>query len=260
VFELMGWPGWSRRLAALAARRMAALAPELGRQVHKAVQLADAGHARPASLLAGLAQYLSDVEKEALVEPDARARLAPSWRLFDGKPADDRPGLDAFSQGLTESYFGVSLPSQMLRKVDMMSMRASIEVRVPMLDERMVAHGLALSHRHKTDGRRGKLVLRALGSRWLPPSVAAYPKQGFNIPIDVMVPPGFHDLLADLLLTDGARTRGVLHRSVLAHWLARFRDPAGGDYLASISRWGLYQRVFAVLALELWLRDHALTW
>jgi hypothetical protein len=30
--------------------------------------------------------------------------------------------------------------------------------------------------------------------------------------------------------------------------------------LATISRWGLYQRVFAALSLELWLRDHDLTW
>ena len=39
---------------------------------------------------------------------------------------------------------------------------ASIEVRLPMLDEEMVGAALRLPHRLKTDGQRGKLVLRGL--------------------------------------------------------------------------------------------------
>jgi asparagine synthase (glutamine-hydrolysing) len=260
IRSLMRLPGWSRGLARTAARRATGVAPDFGRQLLKAVQLADAAHARPASLLAGLATYLGEAEKQALVEPEARVGLAPAWRLFDGMPNHGVPGLEAFSQRLTDGQFAVSLPSEMLRKVDMMSMRASIEVRVPMLDDQVVAQGLALAHRHKTDGRRGKLVLRALADRWLPPSVAGGPKQGFNIPIDVMVPPGFHDLLADLLLSDSARTRGLLNPPLIRQWLGAFRHPGRGDFLSTISRWGLYQRVFAALALEHWLRDYSLTW
>ena len=163
---------------------------------------------------------------------------------------------------MTETWFRVSLPSDMLRKVDMMSMRASIEVRVPLLDEDVVALGLSLPHRLKTDGRSGKLVLRTLARRWLPPQVARHPKHGFTIPLDVMVGPQVHAALDDLLLSPRARTRRVMDDALVRGWLDAFRRPRAenGSGGGSISRGGLYQRVFTLLALELWLGDHGLSW
>ena len=102
-------------------------------------------------------------------------------------------------------------------------------------------------------------MLRALARRWLPRAVAARPKRGFSIPLDVMVPRGFHRTLEDLLLAGDARTRPVLNGALVRRWLAGFRHGlgrAGG----SVSRGGLYQRVFTVLSLELWLREQRLTW
>ena len=143
----------------------------------------------------------------------------------------------------------------------MMSMRASIEVRVPLLDDAVVAIGLTLPHLLKTDGRSGKLVQRALARRWLPPAVASHPKHGFTIPLDVMVPPVVHELLADSLLAPGSRTGQFVSRPLVTEWLRAFqrageRTTTGG----AISRGGLYQRVFMLLSLELWMRDHQLTW
>jgi len=144
----------------------------------------------------------------------------------------------------------------------MMSMRASIEVRVPMLDEDLVATGLTLPHRLKTDGHQGKLVLRELARRWLAPAVVRHPKHGFTVPLDVMVPANFHEALRDLLLAPDARTRGVLDQGQIARWLDQFQaartdlNARGG----TISRGGLYQRVFTVLSLELWMRDFQLAW
>ena len=107
----------------------------------------------------------------------------------------------------------------MLRKVDMMSMRAGIEVRVPMLDEELVALALSLPHRLKTDGRIGKLVLRDVARDWLPPEVASHPKHGFTIPLDVMVREDFHDAVADLLDAPDSRTGGFLNRALVGDWL-----------------------------------------
>ncbi len=138
----------------------------------------------------------------------------------------------------------------------------SIEVRVPLLDEDLVALGLVLPHRLKTDGRRGKIVLRELAARWLPPDVAAHPKHGFTIPLDVMVPPDFHVVLDDLLLARDARTRYMFDGRLVGTWLQLFRQArqAGGGTGGTISRAGLYQRVFMLLALELWLREQGLSW
>jgi len=152
------------------------------------------------------------------------------------------------------------LPSQMLRKVDMMSMRAGIEVRVPLLDEHVVDVGLSLPHALKTDGRKGKLVLRALADRWLPTHVARSGKKGFSIPLDVMAPPELHTALADLLLGRDARTMACTDPGVVSGWLDDFRRAGAGNHAGAISREGLYRRLVSVLALELWLRDYRLAW
>jgi len=184
------------------------------------------------------------------------------YRHFDGYQPPGVSDLEELSRRVTENLFAVSLPSDMLRKVDMMSMRASIEVRVPMLDEELVATGLTLPHRLKTDGHQGKLVLRELARRWLAPAVVRHPKHGFTIPLDVMVPADFHEALQDLLLAPDARTRGVLDNVQIARWLDQFRAARTdmGARGGVISRGGLYQRVFTALSLELWMRQFQLTW
>ena len=112
----------------------------------------------------------------------------------------------------------------------------------------------------KTDGRKGKRVLRALAARWLPPHVAQSPKRGFSIPLDVMAPPDLHTALEDLLLGPGARTQDCTDAAVVRAWLRGFRRAGGGGHGGTISREGLYRRLVSVLALELWLRDYRLAW
>jgi asparagine synthase (glutamine-hydrolysing) len=142
----------------------------------------------------------------------------------------------------------------------MMSMRAGIEVRVPMLDEELVTLALSLPHCLKTDGRTGKLVLRDVARRWLPPEVASHPKHGFTIPLDVMVRADFHNALGDLLGAADSRTGGFLERRLVNDWLGQFRAAMRGSAGGAVSREGLYLRVLMLVALELWMRDQGLTW
>src|SRR3569832_181918 len=148
----------------------------------------------------------------------------------------------------------------MLRKVDMMSMAASIEVRVPLLDESLVETGLSLPHALKTSRRTGKRVLRALAARWLPDAVVNHPKHGFGVPLDRMVSTSFLSAVSDLLTGPDSRTRTILSPTIVDGWLALFRNAGSGHRGGLLSRGGLYQRIFFVLALELFLRAHDLTW
>lgn len=259
LVQLASTPEWLLATAGGLARPLAGWTRDRGRQAFKAVQLARAGRTSSPGLLAGLSSYLSETEKEALVQPSARQGLAAVARHF-GNPYEDLSDLDRLSQQMTANHFELSLPSDMLRKVDMMSMRAGIEVRVPMLDEELVALGCRLPHRMKTDGRSGKLVLRDIAARWLPAEVANHPKHGFTVPLDVMVSPRFHEALGDLLRAPDSRTGTFLQHRVVHTWLNQFHvaayRPAGG----MMSREGLYLRVFMLLALELWLRDQRLAW
>ena len=262
LVRAMQLPTWVAGAARAAADRLTGWTHDWGRQVAKAVRLAQAGRVDSAVLLAGLSSYLSEEQKRELVLPAARRRLATAYRHFDGFHPPGVSDLEELSRRLSQTLFAVSLPSDMLRKVDMMSMRASIEVRVPLLDEDLVTLGLTLPHRLKTDGRTGKLVLRELAGRWLPGAVARHPKHGFTIPLDVMLTGDFHAVLEDLLLAPGARTRALLDRALVERWLRQFRDAQAAPAArgGAISRAGLYQRVFEILSLELWLQDHRLSW
>ena len=258
--RLMQLPSWARAAAIGAGNALAGVTRDFGRQLAKAAQLAEAGRSDSSVLLSGLSNYLSEEQKTQLLLPSLFEGLQPVHRHFNGYRPDNAESLEELSRRMTEKLFAVSLPSDMLRKVDMMSMRASIEVRVPLLDENIVALGLTLPHRFKTDGKEGKLVLRALAREWLPRDIVRYPKHGFSIPLDVMATPAVHTAVEDLLLGSDARTSWFLNRALVRGWLARFREaayaPRGGD----ISRAGLYQRVFMLLSLETWMRDHELSW
>jgi len=257
---LMRLPGHARSLLERAGRMLEPVTSDLGRQLAKLVRLAGVATGDTARLFAGFYNYLSEPQKEELVLKEARSGLLPADRIFGAfRPAGVKD-LETLSVRLTKAIFADSLPGDMLRKVDMMSMRASIEVRVPMLDEEIVRCGLRLPHRLKTDGRKGKLVLRALARRWLPSRVAAHRKQGFSIPLDRMVGPAFHDMLAEFLLSGGARIGTFLDTRVVELWVKWFRDAREGRRVGALSRGGLYQRVFILLALEIWLREQRLTW
>jgi asparagine synthetase B (glutamine-hydrolysing) len=203
---------------------------------------------------------MGEEQKQSLVLPSAREGLQPVFCHFNGGERSGGADLEELSRRITESLFAVSLPSDMLRKVDMMSMLSSIEVRVPMLDEQLVTLGLSLPHPLKTDGRTGKLVLRSIAGRWLPRTVAAHPKHGFAIPVDVMVRQDFHQMLEDVLLASSARVRAFLNVELIDRWLRLFKQAQQDCWVGSMSREGLYQRIFILLSLELWLRAHKLSW
>ena len=76
-----------------------------------------------------------------------------------------------------------SLPGDMLTKVDLMSMANSLEVRVPLLDHRVVELAFEIPGPEKL--RRGitKHVLKETFKNLLPPGHTRQPKSGFEIPI-----------------------------------------------------------------------------
>jgi asparagine synthase (glutamine-hydrolysing) len=258
--RLMQLPGWLQSTLIRGADALRDHTQDFGRQIAKAVRLAQLGERDGAMMLAGMSNYISEEQKTELALLDAFAGLQPAARHFDGFLTAGIEGLEDLSHRLTETHFTVNLTSDMLRKVDMMSMLASIEVRVPMLDEEVVAAGLALPHRLKTDGQTGKLVLRDIARGWLPDVVTNHRKMGFRIPLDRMVTPQFHELLADLLLASSTRSSKFLNRGVVEKWLRQFQQAQTITQGGAISREGLYQRIIILLALELWMREHHLNW
>src|SRR4029453_525851 len=76
------------------------------------------------------------------------------------------------------------LSENCLVKTDRASMLASLEVRVPFLDETLLDRILPLSVDKKIAGGQLKALLLPIAQRLLPPEVWARPKQGFGTPLD----------------------------------------------------------------------------
>jgi asparagine synthase (glutamine-hydrolysing) len=76
------------------------------------------------------------------------------------------------------------LPGAMLTKVDVASMSASIEVRVPLLDDALVRFADGVDESELIGWRRGKLLLRRVLADVLPGQLVSAPKRGFYLPLD----------------------------------------------------------------------------
>ena len=70
---------------------------------------------------------------------------------------------------------------------DKASMLASIELRVPLLDEAIVSHGLVEKSLNLIDSRNTKKPLKNILSNSIPKRLIERPKTGFNPPLDALV-------------------------------------------------------------------------
>lgn len=75
------------------------------------------------------------------------------------------------------------LPSDMLKKVDLMSMRHSLEVRTPFLDHHVVDAANSLPEDFKINGKQQKKVLKEAFRDLLPKHLYSVPKKGFEVPL-----------------------------------------------------------------------------
>jgi asparagine synthase (glutamine-hydrolysing) len=118
------------------------------------------------------------------------------------------------------------LRNTLLRDADVCSMAHGLEVRVPLLDHRLVEYVATLPGRLKTGGAPKRLLVRALGDA-LPPEISRRRKQGFVIPYEVWIRGAlksrFDDMLtrADLAESVGLRANEV--REVWRQYLHGFR-------------------------------------
>ena len=101
------------------------------------------------------------------------------------------------------------LPDAMLTKVDRSSMAASLEVRVPLLDHRVVEYTTKLPDSLKYRNGEGKYILRRLLSRYVPSDMFERPKMGFGVPIDKWFRNELKDLLLDYLSPERLKKEGI---------------------------------------------------
>jgi asparagine synthase (glutamine-hydrolysing) len=110
-----------------------------------------------------LSTYISDADKQRLLHKEVFITTHSTQDHF----IFDTQGLSE-GQIVTKSQVMTSLVSKMLRKVDMMSMLAGIEVRVPLLDEKLCNYLFSLNDKGKFSFFENKIVFRNYLKKKLP--------------------------------------------------------------------------------------------
>jgi len=132
-----------------------------------------------------------------------------SWlRAIDRWPEDDLNRL---------LYVEVkdSLPSDMLTKVDLMSMKKALEVRVPFLDHRVVELAFRIPGSMKLRGLKRKYILVETFKDLLPPSLLHRPKQGFEVPISAWLKKDLNHMLEEYLSPQLLKDQGIFSSKVV---------------------------------------------
>ncbi len=114
-------------------------------------------------------------------------------------------------QGMMLYDFKSYLVDDILVKVDRASMAVSLEVRSPFLDHRVIEFAWRLPLALRFGERGGKLVVRELLKRYVPPALTERPKSGFGVPVGEWLRGPLRDWAESLLEPGRIHTQGLLH-------------------------------------------------
>jgi len=135
-----------------------------------------------------------------------------------------------------------TLVSEMLTKVDRMTMASGLEARVPFLDHHLLEWAFQIPSGYKMRGREGKLVVKKAMERYLPSELLYRPKHGFNVPMPVWMRGELREFVQDSLAEETVKRRGLFRPDRVTRLVQ--------DHLAG--RTDASNRILVLLMMELW--------
>ena len=148
---------------------------------------------------------------------------------------------------LLVSDIRINLLSDLLVKMDIASMAHSLEARSPLLDHRLAEYVWSLPPSVRLPARTPKGLLRESYRGLLSDEVVDGSKKGFEIPMSDWLAGDLRPLVDDLVLSSDARVLQFLDGAVV-------RSVMEGT---AYTERNLTYLQYALLVLELWLREHA---
>ena len=132
--------------------------------------------------------------------------FSPAFSTYYTSPSRYSPDTLAFGFDLLDALLYLDFTSDMvdgvLTKVDRVSMRNGLEVRVPLLGNTVVDYALSLSSKSKIMNGLTKYPLRCILSRYIPISLFERPKMGFSVPISTILQTSLYEELSDYIHSD----------------------------------------------------------
>jgi len=108
-------------------------------------------------------------------------------------------------------YLKQYLSDDILTKADRASMFASLEVRAPFMDYRLVEFLNSLPYNLKLKGWKTKYALKELMKDKLPRNIINRPKKGFGVPVAKWINNELKDFTLDLLNESDIRKQGIFN-------------------------------------------------
>jgi len=133
------------------------------------------------------------------------------------------------------------LPDDLLVKADKMSMTASVELRVPLLDFRVLEFAAALPQKYKVRGWELKRALKGALEESIPAEIINRKKTGFPVPYAKWLRQDLREYVHDTLLSSNAALSAYFSKDFLSRTVEGHER---GE--------GLSKEVFSLLVLELW--------
>lgn len=137
------------------------------------------------------------------------------------------------------------LPDYLLLRGDKLSMAASIEGRVPLLDHKLVEFAATLPPHLKLNRLTSKYLLKQFARTVIPAEIIDRKKEGFPIPIAEWFRHEAREFIRDILSTEAVQKRGLFNVNTVATLLQEHED---GFADHSVLLWGLVN-------VELWQRQ-----
>jgi asparagine synthase (glutamine-hydrolysing) len=237
-------PGWMGNLLAplsplLAGRSIRALPPS--HPLQRLRRLAD-----PAEAYAAAFSTFHSSEFASLLDGETRAAVLAT---LPGNPVASHYRAPAKASRLDRKLYAelkTTLVSEMLTKVDRMTMAFGLEARVPFLDHTLVQWAFTLPDSFKEADGQGKRIVKSAFEPMLPPDMLYRPKHGFNVPLPTWFKGELRDWVRDSLSPDTVKNRGLFNLKAVETMMDEhengIRDNAN--------------RILSALCLELWFDQY----
>lgn len=137
------------------------------------------------------------------------------------------------------------LPEDVLFKVDRMSMAHGLEVRVPLLDHKLLEWEMRLPLDLRFKNGHGKYLLRKVAARYLPADILKPRKQGFTIPIGAWLKGDLGVWAESLFTSDRFVQRGIFKSEKVLELLRMHQS----------GKLELGHRIWSLIVLEIWFRE-----
>jgi len=191
--------------------------------------------------VAKFAQYISQPDGNAIYraqhshwDPSVMLRgVEPKGCSWDTTLQQEFPNFIERMQFLDMVQY---MPDDILTKVDRASMAVSLEVRVPLLDHRVVEFAWDLPENFKRRDGQAKWALRQVLDNYVPRELIDRPKMGFAAPVATWLRSSLRDWAEDLLDEHRLTTQGYFKAAMIRQHWHRFLE---GDNSMREPLWGV---------------------